>query len=408
MNLFVARQPIFDLHNEVFGYEILYRSNSTFNAYWCIDGDLASLRTITSTFFNFGISRLTSGKKAFINFTENLLERGVATLFPKEYVVLEVLEDVTPSTGVLKALTDLKELGYTIALDDFVFDPDYSPLIELADIIKVDFLTTSPRRLKEITRILPRNIRFLAERVETREDFEKAKQLGYSLFQGYYFSKPVIIKGRKMEPKKDIYLQLLKDLNQPDLDFQTIAALIERDVTLTYEILRIVNSAIYFRNSRVKSVWQALVFLGKEELKKWAYIISLTKMGVDQPAEVVTQSLLRAKFLETLAFRSGLGEASSEFFLMGLVSMLDVLLERPLEEVLNELAISEEVRGALLGRKGVYSGIFDLMRFYESGQWDLVAPLSYGVRLEKGDVAECYLEALKWLDFYFNSAGMDF
>ena len=403
MDVFMARQPIFDIKNNVFGYELLYRNNTVHNTFSGIDGDTATSSMITNTLFAFGINRLTNGKKAFINFTRNLLDREVATLLPKEFIVLEVLETVEPEPQIIEALKNLKKLGYMIALDDFVFSPKYQPFVELADIIKIDFLMGSTESRKEVSQYpAPENVIFLAEKIENIQQYNEAKRLGFKLFQGYYFSKPVIMQSRKEQPQKAVYLEILKNLNQPEIDFQRIAELIERDLTLTYEVLKMVNSAAFVRNNRVDSVRQALVLLGTEEIKKWTYLISLTIIGADKPAEIVSQSLLRAKFLEVLGTRMGYHGRQSEIFLMGLVSMMDVLLERPLDEVLNEISVSEDLQNALIRHDGPFSTIYNVMSFYERGDWDLMVPLTSGMSLSGSEVADCYYEALKWLAMYQN------
>lgn len=401
MEVFVARQPIFNMGNEVYGYELLSRSSMEVNSFSGIDGEVATSQTITNALFDFGITRLTGGSKAFINFTKNMLEREVATLFPKENLVVEVLEDIPPNPNVLKALAKMKDLGFKIAMDDFAFLPEYYSFVELADIIKVDFLTDAPKKVKNIRNYAKVNkVMMLAEKVETWQDYERAVDDGYELFQGYYFSRPVIVKGRKGQPQKLIYLELLRQIDQPDFDFNMLTELIERDPILTYEVLRLVNSSVFYRSNRVESVRQALVLLGVEELKKWTYLTCLIKVGIDHPIEIVTHSLLRAKFLEYLALRTPLKQRSSELFLLGIVSMFDVLLDRPLEEVLGEIAVSQDIKQTLLKNEGVFANLFSLVCFYERAQWEMISPLAYGIGVHGREVADCYYAALRWMGMY--------
>ena len=245
MDIFIARQPIFDIRQNVFAYELLYRSGIK-NLYAGINGDQASSEVIGSSFLLFGLENLTMGKKAFINFTRKLLEDEVATLLPKESIVVEVLENVEPDKQMLSACIKLKELGYQLALDDFAYDPRFEPFIDLVDIIKVDFLQTSPQdRAALVQRIGNKNIKFLAEKVETKEDFNQALQAGYSYFQGYFFSKPNIVSGKDITSFKLTYLQLLQEIGKPDLDFDELEETIKRDVALSYKLLRYINSAAF-------------------------------------------------------------------------------------------------------------------------------------------------------------------
>lgn len=198
MNAFIARQPIFDCNNNVFGYELLFRNGSQ-NFYNSLDGNAATLNVISNTFYSLGVDTVTNGKKAFINFTEELLKREIATLLPPELVIVEILENIEPTDEIISVCKKLKDKGYTLALDDFVFDTKYNKLIELADIIKVDFtITKGYERRNIISKINSNKIKFLAEKVENIDEFREAQSYGYSYFQGYYFSKPVILSGKDM------------------------------------------------------------------------------------------------------------------------------------------------------------------------------------------------------------------
>ena len=209
MNIFVARQPIFDRFKKLFGYELLFRNGSK-NYYEHVDGDEASNTVIANSFLTMGMQTVTGGKRAFINFTTNLLKNKVATSLPKDMIAVEILEDVEPDEEIILACRNLKELGYLIVLDDFVYHPRFQPLIELADIIKVDFLSTSyEERISILQQIGSTRIKFLAEKVETLEQYEEAFQLGFSYFQGYYFSQPIILSAKEIQNSKLNYMRLL-------------------------------------------------------------------------------------------------------------------------------------------------------------------------------------------------------
>ncbi len=396
MDVYLARQPIFNKNLKLYGYELFYR-NSQINNFNCEDGDKASGDVIMNCFHLIGIENITGGKKAFINFTDSLIKEGIATLLPKKDLVIEILETVQPCVDVVISCSDLKNKGYTIALDDFVFSEEYIPLIAMADIIKVDFLSTPPHIKESLVKSLKnRNIKFLAEKIETREQFEQAKKWGYSLFQGYFFSKPVIMAVNDVSPIKLNYMQLIQKANAADFDFEKIAEIVSRDVSLSYKLLRMVNSAAFGLRTRVKSVRQALVLLGSEEIKKWVSLIAIRGIGDDQPEEVITTSLVRARFLEQLSVIYNKAARHDECFLTGLFSTLDVLMNRPMLEILQEIAVTEEIVDALILKEGRMGHAYDLILSYEKANWESVEQLCGELGFDTGRVSDIYIEALGW------------
>jgi EAL and modified HD-GYP domain-containing signal transduction protein len=400
MNLFIARQPIFDRDNEVYGYELLYREESK-DFYQEKDGDMASSMVITTGFISMGLDRVTNGKRAFVNFTENLLIQGVATIFPKEFLVVEVLETVEPKNEIVQACKKLKEEGYTIALDDFIFKPGYEALIEVADIIKVDFLnSTEEERGYLLKRFGGRSIKFLAEKIETIEDYKKAYNEGYSYFQGYYFSKPVTLSANIIAPNKLNYLQLIREVNSEDIEFDKVAKIVERDVAFSYEMLKLANSAAYSPVYKIKSIRQAIVHLGHEELKKWVYISILKKIGDFKDNEVVNTSMIRAKVLEQLCDVLRIKRRKSEFVTLGMMSMIDVLMGLPIAVVLDQVSICDEIKNTLLNRDNndVMTKCFKLVLAYEKAEWSEVAEIGKDINVKIEEVAEIYYQALMWLE----------
>ncbi len=405
MEVFVARQPIFDRHLKVHGYELLFRSSYE-NAYDCPDGDRATSTVIANSFLLIGIDALVGKKRAFINFTKNLIRNETATLLPKEIVSVEILEDVPADPETLMACRYLKQLGYTLVMDDFVFREDLVPLIELADIIKIDFINTSPADRREwIRRFGSRNLRFLAEKVETRTDFDEALELGYSFFQGYFFSKPVIISGSDVPGYKVNYLRILREINHPALDFDRIENLIKQDVSLTYKLLKFINSAAFGFRTRIRSVRQALVLLGLREVIKWVSLITLRGLGMDQPDELIITTVVRARFAELLAPLAGFPDQGPEMFLMGLFSMLDVFIGKPMAEALNDLPISEEIKNALLGRAGRYTELLTLVLAYEKGDWEETIRMAGRLNVREDDLPVLYRNAVEQSNS-FVSAGI--
>ena len=396
MQVFLARQPILDENQKIHAYEIFYRSGFL-NHYTGTDDDEATSKVIIEAFNNLGLDAVTAGKPAFINFSTGLLEQQVATLFPHEQLVVEVLESVRGSEEVLARCRELKTAGYTIALDDFVYNEDSEPFLELADIVKIDLLGSSP---EEIARVLPvlkdRKVTLLAEKVETYEAFKFATELGFKLFQGYFFSKPEMVVAKALAPLHVVCFELIRQVNSEDINFDQIAEVISRDVSLSYSLLRLVNSAHFTRRHPVKTVKQALVLLGTREIKKWVSLVALQRMcSSDLEAPVIT-SLVRGRFAELLAEETIWKDSKATLFLGGLFSMLDVLLQRPLASILEEVQTPNDIKELLLHGRGPYQDLGRLILAYEQGQWDQVQTHTQVLNLEHSTVAQAYLAALEW------------
>ena len=396
MDVFVARQPIFDINQNVYGYELLYRDGID-NYYKHIDGDVATSEVLNSSFFLIGLENLTNCRKAFINFTTNLIQSEIPTIFDNQLIVIEVLEDVELSSEVMDACKMLKEQGYTIALDDFVFEPRYLSLLELADIIKVDFLATSEEERKRVANIAQaKGIDILAEKVEAREDFEQAVELGYSYFQGYFFSKPVVMSGKDLPISPSNYFKILEELHTLTPDLNKISDILERDLSLSYKLLKLINSAAFPIRERVDSIKSAVTMLGINEFEKWINLIILKELGDEKPKEIIRLSIIRAKFCEVIAEELGLVEERSQFFMMGMFSLLDVLMNEQLDSLLTELPISEDIKNALLGRDGIYGQVFEIVLSYEKAEWKKVDEKTEELGLQEEKLADIYGEAIDW------------
>ncbi|MGH4118157.1 EAL and HDOD domain-containing protein [Clostridium sp.] len=397
MDVFLARQPILDRYNRLFGYELLFR-NSEKNRYQSEDGDSATIEVIKNCFVNIGIENVTGQKKAFINFTKNILKSDIFTVLSPKSVIIEILEDIEPTEEILGLCRKLKAQGYTIALDDFVYSSKYAKLIELADIIKVDFqITKGYERKKVMEKVNSEDIKFLAEKVETIEDFNEAVKYGYSYFQGYYFSKPLIIVGKRISENKAIYLKLLKEINSDSCNIDSIENLIKKDLSLSFKLLKRINSANYGFRSEIKSLNQALALIGEKEIKKWLYLVAFQTLGEDKPEIIVINSLARARFSELIAIKIGVEINSFNAFLIGMLSMVDILLDRPLKQILQELLLPLEVKNTLNGvNNNKYTKLFNLIIVYEKGQWDEVSIISKQLNLVENYLPDAYYEAIDY------------
>jgi c-di-GMP-related signal transduction protein len=358
MDIYVARQPIFDINEKTVAYELLYR-NSSVNNYQHTDGDQATTDVIVNSFLNIGIKDLSNGKPCFINFTDKLLKLGVPSYFNPLSIVVEILETVELNEEILAICKELKAHGYTIALDDF-FVSQWNELtvriLDYVDIIKIDFRTTSRSDRQEMIRFIKeRNIKFLAEKVETIEEYIEAKEDGFVYFQGFYFSKPVILNSYDIPSYYHSYFQILKEIESPEPDLEKIKDVIEKDISLSYKLLRLINNPVFRPRNEVSSIKQAIILLGLNEIKKWIYVLAIrgADKGSDESKEreIIELSLKRGKLGELIGRKVGREVLASKYFLLGMFSLMDSLLHHPMEELLEDLPLSNELKDALSGEQ---------------------------------------------------------
>ena len=396
MYAFVARQPIFNVSKEVFAYELLFRSGMS-NAFPDIDGETATSSLLSSSFFTVGIDTVSNGKIVFINFTSDLISRGIPLLFPEEKIVVEILEDVVPTPEVIRACQDLHEKGYTLALDDFEFEEDLAPLIEIATIIKIDFRLTP---LEEIARTIQElqhhSCTFLAEKIETYQEFERAKEMGCTYFQGYFFARPEVLKNREISSSKLTLIKLICEVNKPELDVESLAALINHDVSISYKLLKYLNSSYFSRSQPVSSTTQAIAFLGQHGIRMFASIIIASKIAEDKPGELMRASVIRANVL--LKMGEVVRADSSELFMLGLFSLIDGMLDDSMDNIMNQLPLSENIKAALVLRSGSLFPFLHLIECYESCDWKSLEDDIALVKISAEMIMEFYLDAVKLAD----------
>jgi EAL and modified HD-GYP domain-containing signal transduction protein len=388
----VARQPIFDRNRHVFGYELLFRSSK--DALSCnIDCNEASLSTLDTSLF-IGHGSLSEGRRAFLNCTRELLVNDLITAIPRDLTVIEILETAEPDAEVIAACARLKRAGYTLALDDFDFTRDRSALVPFADIIKVDFQTTSPQEQRQIAdRYAPLGISMLAEKVETQDEFEIARACGYSYFQGYFFCRPVTIAAADIPALQLNYFRILQTAFQSELDLFGLESAIKTEPALCYRLLRYLNSAA-FAVYPVTSIRHALALLGSKDLRKWIAIMAAITIAGPNSAELVVTALARARFCEALAFPLQITEA--DLFLLGLLSLIDALLDQPIERILAKLSVQTTIRDTLLGLPSPLQPVLSLARACERGDWQALEDACTRLILDENQVWYCYSEALKW------------
>ena len=399
MDAFVARQAIFDRQQQVFAYELLFRSclNNYFDN---PDPTAATSEVMANSVFAVGLESILLGRRGFINFGRNLLMGNWTTILPNKMVGIEVLETVEPDSEVLEVCRALRARGYMVALDDFICSPAYEPLTKTADLIKVDVRNTPrPEQERLIKRYSGRGIKMLAEKVETPEEFDWAKKTGYDYFQGYFFAKPQVMKARKIPVLKMNQVKLLQELQKPTLDFNRLDQLIRADVSLSYNILRYANSAAFSCSAPIQSIRQALMLIGENEARKWISIATLPSLALEKPCEVAIHAMVRARFCESVAKLVRYPAGNSDPFLMGLFSLLDAMLDRPLGEIISELNLSREIRDALLRtdqEPNTLGKIYELVMMYELANWEALPPLEKDLSLPPGSLPEVYRDACAW------------
>lgn len=405
MDVYVAKQPIFNEKEEVIAYELLYRNSPT-NGYSHTDGDIATTEVIVNSFLNIGLGELSNGKPCFINFTENLLKLKLPTYFTPLSIIVEILENVKATPEIITICKELKSYGYTIALDDFFLlhgDEHILELLTYVDIIKIDFRSTTREARNQLMEYLkPFNLKFLAEKVETREEYEQATIDGYSFFQGYFFSKPVILQTHDIPSYYYSYLLVLEELDMPVPDIDHITNVIEKDLSISYKLLKLINSPTIRPKYEVSSIKQAVVLLGLIEIKKWIYVLSIKGVGENEDEsskEIIHLSLTRAKLGELLGRYMGIPQIeSSKYFLLGMFSLVDTILRVPMEKVLLELPLSNEIKSALTGVDGDLKNVLDLIKSLERMELSSKLFQTFTPTLTEADLFSIYSEANVWAD----------
>jgi c-di-GMP-related signal transduction protein len=398
MDIYIARQPIFTKNKDIYAYELLFRGG-TENYFTGIDGDSATSRVLSNTFFNTGVEQLTSGKRAFINFTKSLLAKKIPLMFPLQFTTIEILEDVAPDEEIIDSCMDFSIQGYDIALDDFEYTPALDPLIDLAKIIKVDFIKSTKNEIAEYcSRFLPRGIKLLAEKVETAREFEEALTMGFTYFQGYFFSKPQVIKETEIPSLKMNLLRIIAEAKSDDFDVSKLQKLIEQDVGISYKLLRYLNSPFFRRVNEISSIRQAIVMLGEKGIRSFLSVIILAELSQDKPDELIKSSVIRARICEKLRLEEGKGPDPSELFTLGLFSHIDAILDNTMENIMKKLPLSMNIKKTLLGEANTLKNYLDLAVNYQNASWEEVSILADKLRINQDKLPSIYFDALGWAD----------
>lgn len=388
-NIFIARQPIFDVELNVQAYELLFRHEDVSVAN-ISDGNMASSQVMISAFLEIGIDTISDNRISYINLTRDFIVGQLPLPVAPSAVIIEILEDIVVDDELISALKSFSSRGFTLALDDYTFTVDKKPLFDVVDIVKVDIIGCDRDTLVSDVRALQKcSVKLLAEKVETQKDFELCKSLGFDFFQGYFISRPEVIKGQTLKPSRISLLEILCMVEDPDCDVVALENLISHDVIISYKILRIINSSFYGFRRKIDSVKQAVVSLGLKAIRDWFVILALTNID-DKPRELIMLTLVRARMMQALAQNRGLNP--DPCFTTGLFSSIDAIMDQPMEEVLKELPFSSEIANALIKKEGEIGELLALVLNYERGNWSEVTDCG----ISANDLSSAYLESMAW------------
>ncbi|MCM3723027.1 EAL and HDOD domain-containing protein [Solibacillus isronensis] len=406
MEVFVGRQPIFNKHEKIVAYELLYRNNYT-NQFPNIDADKATVELIINSFLSIGIKEIANGKPLFINFTENLIMQESLDIIEEEQIVIEILEDIPITIALIERLKQLKNAGNKIALDDFVMNKEvliYDELFRYIDYIKIDFLHTDENERVEIENTIKMkfpHIKLLAEKVETREQYEMAKESGYFLFQGYFFEKPQILTATDIPANLFQYFQIISLLRDDEANIDVLANNIEREISLSYRLLKLINGSSRRSKTKVRSIKQAILLLGLTELRRWIYLLAMRESDVNRNKDVFQElmyaSLFRAKVCEKIA-RLNYKKNFSEYFLVGLFSLIDSLLKRPMSAIVTQLPLSETILETISGEHTEMTPYLQFATALSKLDWEGIIPLSRQLNIPVDGLLPMYEEVTVWVD----------
>lgn len=392
MPRFVARQAILSRDETLFGYELLFRDGVE-NFFQTPDGEAATHSTLDSSVL-MGFDLLCDGKRGFINCTRDVLLKDYVTLLPSAQTVVEILENVPPDELVMAACERLKDSGYRIALDDFIENDPREPLIHLADIIKVDLRLSSPDQAAAAVNRYGKRCQMLAEKVETQDEFVAAKRMGFSYFQGYFFCRPEVLHASQIPVNRIQYIRMLQAASRVQLDSDEIERLIKTEPSLCYRLLRYLNSSLFGFSSDIHSVRHALAMLGARETRRWVRLVAALGAGQSRSSPLVLAALVRARFCELLG--SKMDHADTDLFLMGMMSLMDAILEMPMARVVENIPLDLECKSVLLGGVSRLRPVYQLMLSQESGDWQAVGELAKQLHTSESEIANDYWQAMQW------------
>lgn len=398
MYSYIAKQPILNSKQETVAFELLFRDGES-NSFPDIDPDKATSKIIVDNQLTLGLDALTGACPAYINFHADALINLIPTFLDPKKVVVEILEDVPITNKLINACKLLKEKGYTLALDDYDFDDKWDVFFPFVDIIKVDILEVD---LAKIIRSLPKlkkhKLTLLAEKVEERHEFEKLQMLGFTMFQGYFFAKPEMVKKRNILSSKKHMIDLMEHVCSPDFDIDAISEVFSTDLGLSYKLLRFINSPTYGPSKEISSLRHALVYIGELELRKFIALLILADLSEGKPNEIIRISLVRAKFCEKISVLRKDVQNPPKSFLTGMLSHIDGILDQSIASVMDVLPVHSDIKVALVQKDNYLSKYLDLCMVLEQGKWQQAKNIAKLINLTEEDYLDLYQESISWAD----------
>ena len=400
MSVFVARQAILNRNQNVVAYELLFR-DSPENCFPGVSDGQATARLIMENQLNLGTRHITSGKKALINIGPESLKLDLCEFLPCKDVVIELLETIEPNDDTYELCRKLFHSNYKLALDDFVYSPQWERFLKLVNLIKFDIRLTPLAEIPLVVNKLKKykNIKLLAEKIETDEEYKLARKMGFDYFQGYYFARPAMIEQKDIHYNYGLVIAIYSEVMKPDPDVKVITGLFELDAALAYKLLRLLNSGVFPLQSQISSLKQALVYLGQARLKKFVSLIVTAHTARDKPIELMQMCVIRARFCELIASKVA-KQVQGEAFLTGLFSLLDAILDKPMDLLVDKLPFPDQIKVALTGEKNDLYYILETVKAYETGSWWALEKAVSLINLDSAFLPKLYKQAVKWADSY--------
>jgi EAL and modified HD-GYP domain-containing signal transduction protein len=402
-DIYVARQPILDRRQEVYGYELLFNTGPD-DVDHADNQDQASFEMLHTALVGFGLDTLLGDKTGIVTASREVLLQEFYLVLPRERTILRLAGTMEATPEVVRACEALRHAGYRLAVDDFVRRPGLAPLADRVDVMIVGHGAVSEGDRRAMVReFAPRKVTLVAAGLETRPQFAQAQQEGFTHFQGHYFCQPEVLSAADVPAYKRNCIRFLAELHRPELNIDQLEVVIRQEVALTVKLLRYLNSAGFGWRHEVSSIKHALRVLGERATRKWCSLMALTVLGDDQPSPLVVTSLVRAQFAEQIGREAGLGSRDVDLFLIGMLSTLDSLLGRPMAEALAAIPLASEIRETLLGRRTILSPVWNLVLAYERAEWGRLKDLADLADVSVGRLPGLYRNAVQWVDRIYKS-----
>lgn len=398
MRVYTARQSILNARKRVVAYELLFRDSkeNCFPAH--VPPDTATAKLLVNSYLSVGLDAITEGKPAFINFPREMLVEHLIHMVPYKNIVVEILETVEPSEENYQLLRSLYHKRFILALDDFVFDERWERFLTFIKLIKIDIRETPLDTIEDVVKKFKNHkVKLLAEKVETYEEFNQAKEMGFTFFQGYFFYKPEVMEGTDIQEHHQHLLSIYAEVMKDEFSYKTLESFFEYDMGLTYKLLRFVNSSLFELKHEIKSLKQAMVFLGEVQLRKFICLIVTSQLNPDKPAVLIQDTVIRARLCELIAKSMGLRDDCDSAFLTGLFSTVDAILDRSMQDILNELPLAKPIKNALLNNEGELARCLETTVAYINGDWDMVFDFAETYKINPDYLIASCNDAYRWM-----------